>query len=674
MGLLDKKNILLSGVRYFPLCLALFFPKALCSEEYLEMDLEELLQVSITGSTLRDESLKTVPSVVTVFTRERIHALGFDYLYELLNLVPGYQSNRNADSPSGYTFSARGRRNSAEAREVLLIVDGRVFADPRTGSADGSLPLFPLAQVERVEIISGPGSAIYGSGAFNGVINIISRRQQNAVSLAMGSDGMRNVDLLVSHNLGEWTLNAYSHLIQEDGQNYHLQTGQSTRDPRDALALNLDLDNGTTRLQGAYHHLDSDNFYSIETIDNGFNHYIQEFQQLGIDHNFMLMDSLKTRLSLSYVAIEQKFHGLILPEGYLSGFSDPSSEDAFLVKGLFAGTTWRMAIANDLDLDEGSSVQFGMEWRRNQETAAEVNNNYDLGQLARGDFPISYYGDFSHSTPIGHLSSQEASALYGQWLYDLNDSTRLTLGSRFDDYASVGHHISPRVGLVHQFLQYQTLKLLYGEAFRAPSLSELGLMNNPVLVGNPNLDYEIVKTWDVVWQGTWNDTSLVLDGFYNEYTQPIASGFIGSTRTYVNDRDESSRGASLEINQQLSPQWLVRMSATHFFDLPDSAFREATELGSVTINYSAEKWNWSMAAVYQGTRDYPMTSSQQSTLDAYWVLTSQLRYSINKNIHINAVVKNLSDEDYATPAQGAGIIGGVPNRGREWKLGVDWEY
>jgi outer membrane receptor for ferrienterochelin and colicins len=162
------------GRDYLIAAVVLLMSHNLIAEDYLAMNLEDLLNVSVTGSTLREESLQTVPSSVTVFTHQEIKTLGLDYLYELLGHVPGFQVSRNGDSPSGYTASARGRRNSAEAREILLIVDGQVLADPRTGSADGSLPHFPLVNVERVEVIRGPGSAIYGSGAFTGVVNVIT--------------------------------------------------------------------------------------------------------------------------------------------------------------------------------------------------------------------------------------------------------------------------------------------------------------------------------------------------------------------------------------------------------------------------------------------------------------------------------------------------------------------
>jgi iron complex outermembrane receptor protein len=248
------------------------------------------------------------------------------------------------------------------------------------------------------------------------------------------------------------------------------------------------------------------------------------------------------------------------------------------------------------------------------------------------------------------------------------------LGARYDYYEDIGKYVSPRFGLVHQLNESQTLKLLYGTAYRAPSLSETGFINNPVLVGNTHLDYETVKTWDLIWMCNWQKTSVSFGGFRNDYTHPIATGFIGSTRTYVNGADEYSDGIESEVSQQLTDQWLVRATYTHFFDLPKSAFREAEQLASLTLNYETDKWGWNLSAVHQGERSVLLPNNQQHTLDSFWDANSKFRYRINRNYNVNLQVKNIFNTAYATPGQGTGLPDGTPNRGREWSLGFDWKF
>ena len=144
------------------------------SDELFSMSLEELLQIKVTGSTLTQENLLSVPAAVTVFSYDEIKRMGLDYLDELANLVPGFQSYRSAQSPLENPISSRGRLNSLEAPEILVMVDGQRVDGPRSNGTTVADPKYTLAYIERVEFIRGPGSAVYGSNAMMGVINIIT--------------------------------------------------------------------------------------------------------------------------------------------------------------------------------------------------------------------------------------------------------------------------------------------------------------------------------------------------------------------------------------------------------------------------------------------------------------------------------------------------------------------
>ena len=104
-----------------------------------------------------------------------------------MNLVPGFQSYRTSLSPISYQFSSRGRRIGNSGAEILILVDGMRLAEPRTSGGAIVTPKYPLMQVERVEFIRGPGSAVYGSNAMMGVINIVTRTGSNELALDVGS-------------------------------------------------------------------------------------------------------------------------------------------------------------------------------------------------------------------------------------------------------------------------------------------------------------------------------------------------------------------------------------------------------------------------------------------------------------------------------------------------------
>ena len=157
-------------------CFAL--ASASTSNEYLlNLSIQELMDIKISGSTLTDESILTVPSSVTVFTQADIRQLGVNRLTQLANFVPGFQSYRSDESGVQEMVSNRGRRLGAAGREILVLLDGTRLNNDYNGGAFANIPYITLANVERVEFIRGPGSAIHGANAALAVINIITQKK-----------------------------------------------------------------------------------------------------------------------------------------------------------------------------------------------------------------------------------------------------------------------------------------------------------------------------------------------------------------------------------------------------------------------------------------------------------------------------------------------------------------
>ncbi|GGY66440.1 hypothetical protein GCM10011613_07960 [Cellvibrio zantedeschiae] len=640
---------------------------------YLTMELDQLLQVPVTGSTLRDESLKTVPAAVTIFTHDQLEKLGQDYLYELLNLVPGYQSTRAADHGANYTFSSRGRRNSAQAREILVVMDGRILANPRTGSVDVSLPLIPLEQIERIEIIRGPGSAIYGSSAFTGVINIVTRKGQNAVKVEVGNDQRKGVSLMLSKPVNDWTTNLFARAYEDSGQIYNVPdsfTRQPTtiEDPRKTFDLDLALGKDETQLRVAYHRFTADDFYSLENNQSNFNGITVWLKQISLEQGIHFVDGVTTQIYAGYLANSQSFNVATMGAGSLAAISNPSSDAPLLTQATLAGESYNLRLTNTWDIGKNADALLGVEWKHEAEIDAYVHDNFDSGQLAQKQFPINYYGNFDHVTQIGTEESYNVVGIYGQYHRTFGENTNLTLGARYDDYDNLGGHVSPRFGLVHQLSKSQTIKLLYGEAYRAPSLGETGILNNSVVVGNPDLDFEMVKAWDLVWMGTWGNAIMSVAGFRNNYKDAIVAGLKGAVRTFVNAGNESSSGITLGAKYFITLDWSVRATYTDFLTLPPTAFREASQLASVESNYAYGAWNWNLLTYHRSARYTLGPNNSRNQLDDYWVFNSKLRYKFKAGYSLSLQAKNLTDLDYFSPAQSIRLPQGVPNRGRELSL------
>lgn len=642
--------------------------------DYLNMDIEQLLQVPVSGSTLRDESLKTVPAAVTVFTYADIERMGVNYLYELLSFAPGYQNVRTGNCGDCYAFSARGRRISEQAREILLLVDGRVFNNPRSGSAETALPLYPLVNIERVEIMRGPGSAIYGSNAFMGVINIITRQNASELNVSAGNLNQRSAQMLWSSTLADtWRINLFAHANQDDGQNYSVKdtfSGSPIRINDASRAWNFDVSiaNENTKLTLALNKDIDVGFYQFENTQNNFNESTKSLNTFSIEQKFSLIDAMKSKLSLDITQVSYTTNFAIMGAGQVAGISKPVSNDPFLLIPHFEGKSIRLLQSNDKSISDQSSIQFGFQYAHDSIDQGDALNNYDLADFSQKHFPIRSYGDFSQDTPVNLAASRRYLGGYGQYLHEFYKGGRLTLGGRYDNYSKIGTHFSPRLGWVQPLFMNQTLKLLYGEAYRAPSMAEMELINNPVLQGNPNLSYEVVKTWDLIWMRHWSTTNITLDLFHNRFNQPIVTGLIGNTRTYINGADEQSAGTEMELVQNINDHWQLRATYTHLFDLPESAFREADQLASVAINYHMGFWNVNLAGTYEGDKSGLTKAGAYSQLDGRLLWNAKIRYNFSENYTLALQAKNATNHFYVSPAQGNNLAQGVPYRGRELSL------
>ncbi len=654
-------------------------------DDFLSMSLDELLQVEITSSTLTPEKLKTVPSAVTVFTHEEIKRLGLDKLGELMNLVPGFQSFQSSGSSLGTPFSSRGRRISGVPAEILILIDGQRYDSPRTSGSSTLAPTYPLIYIEKVEFIRGPGAAIYGSNAMMGLINITTRSNVNQVTLGYGSYNSKQLYIQTSAQFGSMTMDMLGHIESDEGSSYNLQDTFSsaridTDDPLMMADLAFKLQWKNTQINIKHNQFKVENFYELSSLSNGFNERDGQISSVSLKHDFN-WKQVSSYFWLSYNSVNARVNTQVTPANFFNSPglppSNPVSADPLLVSVNFDNyTESRTQWHNDWQINDKSALQFGIELRQINAPESIASNNFDLGELVNGVFPVTYYGgQLLPSTPVQAESERNIIGIYTQFQQKLFTATRLTLGLRYDDFSDIGSQVSPRFGLVHEINSNHSIKFLYGEAFRAPSEGELNLLNNPVLLGNPNLKPETVKSTDVIWIAQWTQTSFSLGYFENHFIDSIVEAKTehANTSQYTNMEQDPTKGYELEIAHELNRHWLLRTSFTHITDKPDLSFREASNKGSITINYQQTHWNANLISSYFDTRE-TIINGVNTPLSDYWLLFAKLQYNLTSQLETYIQAKNLLDENYLTPSSSSNLTEGVPNRGRELLVGLSWKF
>lgn len=193
-------------------------PKPTAQDSDLQ-DLMELLNTPVVSASKSAEKLSEAPATLIVISRNDIESRGYTKFYEILDDLPGFDQL----TIYGDTFVkpyARGYRNDI-GDTMLVMLDGQVFNHLWYGTIDGPLSFFPLASIERVEVVYGPASAVYGANAFMGVINVITTKGGDkattvSANLIGGSLRQKGVDLSLVHKIADWRISFASRIYHGD--------------------------------------------------------------------------------------------------------------------------------------------------------------------------------------------------------------------------------------------------------------------------------------------------------------------------------------------------------------------------------------------------------------------------------------------------------------------------
>jgi len=294
----------------------------------LGLSLQQLLQVKIETASLTEKTVATAPAAMTVFTRTEIERLPVNYLHELLQFVPGYQVTRELDYSYQYSLSARARKTGASAREILFLLDGVPANNPRNGNAAGVF-LYPVNHIERVEVMRGPGSALYGSNAITGVVNIITIKGVNSLGVALGENNGKQLDAFYHTTIDEWRVDLSVHVEEDDGQGYLVPDTFSannvyTTDPISQKKLNASVGNSEISFQVQYREVDAEDFFNTGRISNEYNFSYLSSTFANVSYQFQLWQDIESKLSANFLYVNTRNGNQSTPPGAFFNVSQPS--------------------------------------------------------------------------------------------------------------------------------------------------------------------------------------------------------------------------------------------------------------------------------------------------------------------------------------------------------------
>jgi iron complex outermembrane receptor protein len=457
------------------------------------------------------------PSVTTVITAQDIEAMGARDLDEVLETVPGLHVARIKDYQPIYTI--RGIFTQVNP-EILMLINGIPLKSLYLGSRGQSWGGLPINMISRIEVIRGPGSAVYGADAFAGVINIITKTKEDINGTEVGTrigsfntyeswvlfgNNWKGVDIVAS--LEGLTTDGQKGIVREDAQTlydklYHTHASLAPGPVNvgvDAIDARIDVKKGYGQARLGYQ-----GRRNLETGTNMTQALDPQGHRTGdrinadlTYHNPDFAPQWDVTAQLSYLDMKPLYSenlyppgafGGRYPDGYIIHFGAPERQvrlDTFAVYSGFQQHLFRL----------GTGYHFGDQYQvtdiqnygTNPATGLPLPPGAPLVDLSNTPYAFTKQGKRNS----GYLSLQDAWTLANDW--------ELTAGIRYDDYSDFGGTTNPRSALVWQPRHDFTSKLMFGRAFRAPAFVELYSINNPVRTGNPNLKPEVINTWELAF-------------------------------------------------------------------------------------------------------------------------------------------------------------------------------
>ena len=676
-------------------------------EEFLTETLWFGFDEEVTIATRHETQISKAPSIVTVITAEEIKNLGYRTFVEILRIVPGFEILKSGDN--GVVVPAvRGITSSAKVR---LMLNGHFVNSPFTGSAFGRFDDFPVENIKKIEIIRGPGSAMYGENAFTAVINIITKDAKDIdgvkVSSGYGSFDTYEENVVFGKTYGKVDISGMLHYRPTSGFDGIVESDRQTildnnlssfgypavsqapgivHDGRQEYDMNLKVAYKEFYFEGLYINKNVSPFiggpqYALTDESQIGDNYV--FGEVGYKKKYDEKFTIKPRLYYDQFDLDNYIESL--PEGTtipLDADGDENNDFYTYPNGLIGnGKVTQKVVGTEIPFDyelfDGNIITLGLEYRLINQTNIHFSSNFNPKTLA----PLDSIQDFSDTYPFLKETTRRTWSIYLQDTWDITDTVTLTLGARHDQYSDFGGATSPRSGLTWAFMKDASLKLLYGEAFRAPNFVEMFTTNQPAIQGNDDLDTETIRTYEVGIRYRFNKyITSGINYFNNDIKDLIVRRTLESnqnTSRYENFGDAHIQGVEMETKVDIAKGNYVFMNYT-FQDTKDDDGDDlpfvARHKGNFGVNVNYWKYiNANLSTFVSGRRSRE-DGDTRDALPAYALLNlSIIGKEFFKTMEVYGTVYNLLDKDNSDPGP-TSIPEDLPRPGRTFFIGLSYQF
>lgn len=655
-------------------------------------------QIVVTA-TKTEKEVSGVTASVDVISQEEIEAIGAANLKEIFEKTPGlsfqYGTFPAASSASKSSVSIRG----LGAVGTLFLLDGRRLAGEVKNPYD--LDRIPAGMIERIEIIKGPMSVLYGADAIGGVINIITKKPEEGLSGGVGAragmntdgDGSKlNGDFSLQGKVGDLGYNMYVNALRTKPYTEKEPTRTLIKTPGGLVPPSMHPSPAVRRIQDSY---DVDVSYREEsevyTVGGRVTYDILESTEIGAEFNYFSEER------------EGDYRSAFFPTGIsptpgqrIPAFDTPvHSRDENWRRDF--GVDLRSGLKSDLTLNlrvynsyyEKRNVTTALNWEDAgfpNESASEnlgMNANVDIwsyeayavytpGDSHRLTGGGEYRDENREGTVFNEAGTYETravdyKALYLQDEWQITESLNATIGARYDDISNADNKATFKVGLVNRFSDLFVLRGNFAQGYRTPDIRELYIRKNtpagaqrganvadPLLGKVPfELDPEFVNSFEVGASGRQGGFYYTAALFYNDISDKIEQvtknpGTPLAYFTFENISDASTQGIELAAGYEFSSGVGLEMN---WYELDTENEQTGRELEfnperqvTATLSYTDSGFEiWTMGK-YVGEQYAP--DAEGGWIDSYFLVDVGTSYILDpdEEVKLYAGINNIFDE------------------------------
>lgn len=576
-------------------CSALLLCSSILNSAFAETE-----QLFVTAQRFPVDINETLSSI-TVIDREQINASPAADLPSLLAQTPSFAISRAGGPGQQTSLFVRG----TESDHFLLLIDGVRVATATSGAA--ALNLIPLESIERIEIVRGPRSSLYGSEALGGVIQIVTKNTSETSS---------------------------PHFNLEAGSNntWNARAGYQWVNDTTRLGINL----GFT---------DSDGIDALVGSDPDRDGHDNTSVSINLDHQFS--DALRLESSLLRASGNQEFDdsfdATAKPE---NDFVQQAASIALFfqpVNNLEFGITYAQG-RDELDVDSNFSNFFDTTTDQFKLSAKYSQPGYTL--LAGYD----YRDEELESQTDYQESSRDNQAFYVNYL-GTTGAHSYGASLRADDNQAFGNETTGNISYAYTFANELQLSLSVGTAYKAPSFNDLYFPDfPPFFFSNPNLSPEKSENVELSLRSSNALLSWQISVFHNEIEDLIS--FTGVTSENIAEAE--IQGLELSLATELAG-WNIAANASLLdhedMQTDESLLRRPDTTINLTASRQFRQWHPQLEINYSDSRndlDFSTFPSSIVSLDDFVLVNLGLSYQVNERWSVYAKVNNLFDEDYTT--------------------------